>query len=132
MCGGRASTDGRWAVSTRGVDVAKWAPLRGISGAEANEEVSMASSPRSGPQRRRTPVAYRQADDMLDIGAGGIRELAPAACACRGNALRNRAEAQAQQRRGAAVTARAGRAARRGEAEGAARRRHGRAFETPR
>ena len=98
MCGGRASTDGRWAVSTRGVDVAKWAPLRGISGAEANEEVSMASSPRSGPQRRRAPVAHRQADDMLDIGVGGIPKLAPAARACRGNALRHRAEAQAQQR----------------------------------
>ena len=41
------------------------------------------SSPRSGPQRRRTPVAHRQADDMLDVGAGGIGELAPAARARR-------------------------------------------------
>ena len=90
------------------------------------------SSPRSGPQRRRTPVAHRQADDMLDIGAGGIRELAPAARARRGDALRNRGEAQAQQRRGAAVAGRTGRAARRGGAEGAARRRHGQAFEAPR
>jgi hypothetical protein len=92
----------------------------------------MTSSPRSGPQRRRTPVAHRQADDMLDIGAGGTCELAPAARARCSDALRNRAEAQAQQRRGAAVAARAGRAARRGGAEGAARRRHGEAFGAPR
>ena len=120
MCGGRASTDGRWALSTRGVGVAKYGPPRGISGAKANEEVSMTSSSRSGPERRRTAIAHRQADDMLDIGAGGMRELAPAARTGRGDSLRNRAEAQAQQRRGAAVAARAGRATRRGGAKGAA------------
>ena len=92
----------------------------------------MTSSPRSGPERRRTPVAHRQADDMLDNRAGGIRELAPAARARRGDALRDRAEAQAKQRRGAAVAARSGRAARRGGAKGAARGRHGQAFEAPR
>ena len=92
----------------------------------------MTSSPRSGPEGRWAPVAHRQADDMLDIGAGGIGELAPAARACRRDALRNRAEAQPQQRRGAAVATRAGRAARRGRAKRAARRRHEQAFEAPR
>ena len=122
MCGGRASTEGRWALSRRGAGVARDGPPRASSRAEEMVEVSMRSSPRSGPQRRRTPVAHWQADDMLDIRTGGICELAPPARARRGDALGNRAEAQAQQRRGAAVAARAGRAAWRGGAEGAVRR----------
>ena len=88
----------------------------------------MTSSPRSGPERRRTPVAHRQADNVLDIGTGGRSKLAPAARACRGDALRHGGEAQAQQRRGAAMTTRAGWAAQGGRLERAARGRHGAAF----
>lgn len=88
----------------------------------------MTSSLRSGPERRRTPVAHRQADNVLDIGVARMRELGPAARAGRGNALRHGGEAQAQQRRRAAVAARSRRAAQRGRAERAARGRHGAAF----
>jgi len=83
---------------------------------------------RSGPERRRPPIADRQADDMLDDVVAGIGALAPAARARRGDALRQRAEAEAQQGRGAAVAARAGRAARRSGAERTARGRHGAGF----
>ena len=128
MCVGRASTDGRCARSTRGVGEVRYEPLRGSSRAEETAAVSMVCSPRSGPERRRTPIADRQADDVLDIGAPRVRDLGPAARPRRSDALRQRAEAEAQQRGGAAVAARACRAAHRSRAEGAARRRHGAGF----
>ena len=114
-CGGRASTRGRCATAASGAGDVRGPPLRLISEMAMKVETAMAidGDAGSGPQGRGAFGAPRHADDVVDASASRVARFAPAARARRGDALGHGAEAEAKQRRGAAVAARAGRATQR-------------------